>query len=185
MNQEIWAEIPWAKYYAVSNKGQIKRLNHTKWCVINNSNSKFKEKLLSINYTNSKGYGRIAITALNNSRHIYSIHRLVAEMFISNPNNYKQVNHKDGNKKNNSIENLEWCSGHQNMQHRIHCLGIKPWKLGSACNFAILTEQQVKQIPSLLAQGFKKCEIAKQFKVSNNTITEITAKRSWKHLNLF
>ena len=47
----------------------------------------------------------------------FSIHKLVATHFIPNPNNYKEVNHIDGNKMNNSAENLEWCSHSQNMKH--------------------------------------------------------------------
>ena len=48
---------------------------------------------------------------------IRKIHRLVALHYLPNPNNYKCVNHKDGNKQNNSINNLEWCTYSQNMKH--------------------------------------------------------------------
>lgn len=53
---------------------------------------------------------------LNNAKKIY-IHRLVAEAYIPNPNNYNQVNHKDLNKHNNNLDNLEWWSEAMNMQH--------------------------------------------------------------------
>ncbi len=59
----------------------------------------------------------------------YQVHRLIALTFIENPNNYKQVNHKDGNKLNNSCLNLEWVTQSQNMQHAI-TTGLKPTKGG-------------------------------------------------------
>ncbi len=57
------------------------------------------------------------------------VHRLVAQAFVENPNNYKQVNHKDGNKRNNSYLNLEWVTQSQNMQHAVRN-GLKPTKGG-------------------------------------------------------
>lgn len=53
----------------------------------------------------------------NGKRHSCKIHRLVAEHFVENPNEYKIVNHKDGNKRNNHFSNLEWCTSQQNNQH--------------------------------------------------------------------
>ena len=60
-------------------------------------------------YTNNKGYQMIHLRAKNKSK-LYSIHRLVAEAFIENPNNYPQINHKDEDKTNNCVSNLEWCT---------------------------------------------------------------------------
>lgn len=53
----------------------------------------------------------------------YIIHRLVAKQYIPNPNRFKVVNHKDGNKNNNSVSNLEWCTREYNDKHKIHVLG--------------------------------------------------------------
>ena len=103
MKEEIWRDIKgYEGLYQVSNLGRVKSLNynHTK-----------KEKIL--NLANSKGY--LHVTLYKNSKYkIYKVHRLVAIHFIENPNSYSQVNHKDENKQNNKVENLEWCTQEYN-----------------------------------------------------------------------
>lgn len=64
----------------------------------------------------TKKYKRVCFTA-NGKRRFIHVHRLVAEAFIPNPLDLPQVNHKDGNKLNNHVDNLEWCSASENMKH--------------------------------------------------------------------
>ena len=67
-------------------------------------------------FIGSSGY--LQVTLFNGIKNCnYSVHRIVCSHFLPNPNNYRTVNHKDGNKKNNSLINLEWCSHSQNMKH--------------------------------------------------------------------
>ena len=68
------------------------------------------------------GYKFVQLFSETDRKHSAKIHRLVAEAFIPNPFNYSQVNHKDGNKENNNIENLEWCDCATNIRHA--------WKTG-------------------------------------------------------
>lgn len=67
-----------------------------------------------INGTPTKGYIRVNLEDINGDRKLYFIHRIVAETFLENPNEYKQVDHIDGNKRNNKVENLRWCTNSQN-----------------------------------------------------------------------
>jgi hypothetical protein len=87
--------------YLISKEGQVYSTNRNK---------------IKISEINQNGYCRIEICNQNGKKKFY-IHRLVAETYISNPHNYGQVNHKDLNKHNNNVDNLEWCSESMNMQH--------------------------------------------------------------------
>ena len=69
--------------------------------------------------TTSCGYLRVLLIDREGKRSHLSVHRIVAEAYIPNPNNLPQVNHKDGNKKNNHINNLEWCTSQQNNIHAL------------------------------------------------------------------
>lgn len=67
-------------------------------------------------YDGGSGYFRVC-ASVNKQRYQRSVHRLVAECYIPNPNNKSEVNHKDGNKANNCAENLEWCTSSENKLH--------------------------------------------------------------------
>jgi hypothetical protein len=66
----------------------------------------------------NKGYQRIRVT-INRKKMSFKVHREVAKAFIPNPDNLPQVNHMDGNKSNNSVDNLEWCTNQQNVIHAV------------------------------------------------------------------
>lgn len=73
-------------------------------------------KLAKINPTKSDGYVRVGYM-LDGKHYSYSAHRIIAQAFLPNPDMHEIVNHKDGNRANNSVENLEWCSQKENMLH--------------------------------------------------------------------
>lgn len=108
---EIWKDIiGFENSYQVSSYGRIKSLKRH-W--------KLKETLLSLQKSIHGYLGvRLGKGASNYKEH--KVHRLVAIHFIDNPNNYKEVNHIDGNKENNHHSNLEWCSRSYNMKHAFH-----------------------------------------------------------------
>ena len=103
------------EYAYVSDKGEV----FTKNRYINNNGTKVLYKgRQKVGTSNGLGYLQVKFTINNKVYHKY-IHRMVAEAFIPNPNNYTDVNHKDGNKQNNSVENLEWTTRSQNIAHAI------------------------------------------------------------------
>ena len=104
--KEIWKDIEgYEGLYQVSNLGRVKSLPKQK---------RFGEILLKQNTI--KGYKRVCLSK-NNVQKYYLVHRLVAHAFISNLENKEQINHKDENKKNNCVNNLEWCDRKYNLNY--------------------------------------------------------------------
>lgn len=116
METEIWKEIKgYEGMFAVSNLGRVKSLarrvsNHTGFI---NKPERILKPIKDI-----KGYLRVYLSK-NNKNKFTPIHRLVSFAFIPNPENKPQVNHIDGNKQNNHVENLEWCTNRENSIHAI------------------------------------------------------------------
>lgn len=109
---EIWKDIPdYIGEYQISNLGRVKSLERMKYTKYYKNGLKIKEKILK-NRNNGDGY----LTVLLNNKKEY-VHRLVAKAFIKSESYYKEVNHIDGNKQNNNVENLEWCTRKENMIH--------------------------------------------------------------------
>jgi hypothetical protein len=112
---EIWKDVPsFIGILQVSNFGQIKRLQRYKKAK-NNSTVYMPEKILK-QTVSSYGYYKICIS-VNNKRHDLLSHRLIAEAFVPNPDSKHQINHINGIKTDNSIENLEWVSLTENIKH--------------------------------------------------------------------
>lgn len=116
VEQEIWRDVVgYEGIYKVSNFGRVITLSRQIW----NGKGWYtsKERLIkpSVNY---KGYEMVYLSK-NGSDKMFFVHRLVATAFIANNNIQKntQVNHKDGNKRNNRTENLEWCDNSYNQIH--------------------------------------------------------------------
>jgi hypothetical protein len=105
---EEWRDIEgYEGLYQISNLGSVKSLFRYRVCK-NGSFQPIKERLLSPR-TDKDGYKEVLLCN-NCKRKCFKIHRLVAQAFISNPNNYPVINHKDENPSNNIVENLEWCT---------------------------------------------------------------------------
>lgn len=116
--KEIWKDIEnYEGVYQISNMGRIKVLDHT---ITKKDGRKLriKEKILTPTIRGKKGNEYYHITL---KRKCYRVNRLVAKAFIPNPNNLPCVNHKDENKLNNKVSNLEWCTyQYNNTYNNIH-----------------------------------------------------------------
>lgn len=112
--EEIWKDIAgYEGLYQVSNLGRVKSLD--KYIPFNGTISLRKGKILK-QKTNKYGYKCLRLFKNGCGKWLIA-HRIVAQAFIPNPNNLPQVNHKDENKSNNLVENLEWCDAKYNMNY--------------------------------------------------------------------
>ena len=123
------------------------------------------------------GYCKVRLTTLD-GRHTYSVHRLVLENFKPvDGMEQLQVNHKDGNKQNNNLSNLEWCTCKENIEHAINN-NLRAKINGSAK----LTPEQVIEIYRRANNGERNIDLAKEFSVYEDTIGKIKNKKTWKNI---
>ena len=121
--QEIWKDIKnYEGIYQVSNLGRVRSL--TRKVKTFNGLRTTKGQLLKPLKTN-RNYFRVDLKQNQKDKYI-SIHRLVAEAFIPNPNNYPVINHIDGDTSNNKIDNLEWCTQSHNIKEAYRVGRAKP-----------------------------------------------------------
>ena len=180
---ESWKDIPnYEGIYKVSNCGAILSVQRQALA----KGGKFRivpEKIMSF-YTDQYGY---IITGLCKNSLVKNkkVHRLVALAFIPNPHNKPSINHKDGNKTNNYVDNLEWVTPQENTDHANH-LGLLNFinaPKGENSGSSILKNKDVLQIRDIyLTKNISKKEISKLFNVSYTAIYKIINRITWKHI---
>lgn len=110
---EVWVDIIGCKsFYQVSNFGRIKSVGRYIECINGKKNYKYSQ-IIKPTKINS---GYLSANLHLDNGHVYRelVHRIVAKHFLPNPNKFEEVNHKDENKLNNNVENLEWCTREYN-----------------------------------------------------------------------
>lgn len=109
-----------------------------------------------------------------------AVHRVVAIAFIENPDNKEYVNHIDGNKLNNCVDNLEWVTASENSIHAV-ATGLSP--TGEAKTLAKLTEKDVLEIQAAFEAGEKDFVLAEKYGVTSGVISSIRLGKTWKHVS--
>jgi hypothetical protein len=156
--QEVWQPVVgYEGRYEVSDTGQVKGP---------------KGILKPCFHTN--GYVRANLWKHGTSRW-FKIHRLVATHFIPNPRQCPQVNHKDGNKINNLVSNLEWCTASENVIHAVRLFGLH----GENHHKSKLTSEQVRSIRS---DTRLHREIAADYAIVRSVVSEIKSGKTWSWL---
>lgn len=115
MKEEIWRSIKnYEGWYEVSSYGRVRSVDRME--TLSDGRKRLRKGSMLKTEKNINGYLRIQLWKSSEVKKV-SIHRLVAQAFIPNPNNLPQVNHKDEDKTNNHVENLEWCDGKYNTNY--------------------------------------------------------------------
>lgn len=178
---EEWTNINGYENYKISNTGRvinIVRNKELKPCI------------------GGAGYAVITLSKHNKTK-TYNIHRLVAEHFLDEPTEEQikwafgtkrgkvHVNHKDGNKTNNHVDNLEWCTTQENTKHAYNMglsTPVPPENKGSTNGQSKLTEDKVLEIRKLFKDGTRQHELAKMYNIDSSLISRIVNRKRWKHI---
>lgn len=171
---EIWKEHPVYNLYLISNQGRVKRKGY-----FTTHNRYWNEKILK-NIEHDDGYLAVNILTKEGTtdRRVIPVHRLVAETFIPNPNNKPEVNHKNGNKMWNEVNNLEWVTSSENEKHA-HDNNLQVMKKTntskkiSESNLKFTKEQCNEIIEYYNENNCSYRELAKHFDTSHTTVREI------------
>lgn len=171
---EKWKPIPYYEgLYEASSKGRIRSCSREIRRKTDGVIVHYKEKILTPHYGSSNGYPIVALSK-NGTPKTYSLHRIIAECFIPKKEGCDFINHKDGDKKNCSAENLEWVTASENAEHAYKMLGRKPPRLGT-CG----TRFTPDQIRSIRKDDRNVKEIASQYGVTRESIYNIKKRKTY------
>lgn len=159
--------------YEISNYGNVRRISKC---------GKGIYKSIRV-YKKDTGYLKVGLNK-NGKQKIFSVHRLILEVFVGSCPDGMEGCHNDGNLENNFVENLRWDTHKRNMQDSIRhkTFNFQCGRKGSRCNFSKLKEIQVVKIKELISEGYKDLWIGKIFGVNWKTIGDIRLHKTWKHI---
>lgn len=162
--------------YAISNKGRVKSLARQCGTVFR------KEKIRNLNFTHD---GYLKLRLLQGEKDVTArVHRLVAEHFIPNPLNKETVNHIDGDKTNNIVENLEWATRKEQVQHS-YDLNLKKPMSGELNGNAVLTNEEAKKIRNEYVKGsrvYGTVALGRKYNVKTSVIQDVVSNKTYKDI---
>lgn len=171
MNKEEWKDIPdYEGIYQASTHGRIRSLDK-----IDNMGRLRKGRVLKFKISKF-GYACVGLTKNYKLKTMF-VHRVALTAFDRLPKDNEECNHKDGNKLNNYLYNLEWVTHLQNMQHKDNVLGKH--NRGERCHLSKLTEHQIRNIRKDV-----RClkDIAREYKIHISVVSKIRHNKIWKHV---
>jgi len=163
MSEILWKDVEgYEGYYRISNDGRLFSIR---------ADRELKGD------TDEEGY-RLVTLSLNGSIKKFRMHRLVASAFLSNSENLPIVNHKDGVKGNNHVDNLEWCTNSENMIHAYE-LGLANPRLGEDNIHSKLDNSSAEEIKQDILSGMRYVDIAEKHNISPATVSTINTGKRW------
>jgi len=182
--EESFKQIPEFPDYMVSNFGRVKTMARQVRYVHSVTNEEHfrntNERFLKIQFNNLTGY---KFHQLYRDKKMYNktVHQLVASAFLPKISGKDFINHIDGNKHNNIVSNLEWCTNEYNHTHAtLTGLTAK----GEMVASSVLNDRSVYAIKYLLSIGVSHSDMAKAFLVSRPSISLISSGKTWKHITI-
>lgn len=177
MNDSWRPVVGYEGLYEVSNCGRVRSVSRTVKCGA--KQRMVSERILKPSISNA-GYHTVGLSK-NGVSATSRVHRLVAMAFVPNPDGKSEVNHIDGNPRNNTPSNLEWCTHSENMLHAYAVLGReRMW--GERTGTSVLTECSVKSIRQEKELGASDRALAKKHGVDPSTINLIVNRKIWRHI---
>jgi|LakMenEpi03Aug12_release.lakeMendotaPanAssembly.Ray.scaffolds.fasta_scaffold756555_1 hypothetical protein len=176
MINEIWKDaVGFEGAYQVSSLGNIRSLDRKVNSSIKNNKTILKKGIpIKVCY-DKYGYLKCMLKRKNKT-----VHRLVAEAFIPNPLNKAQVNHINGIKTDNRVENLEWVTNEENIKKGVE---LKLFLYGSSHKMSKLTEKEVVEIRNKYdKKNYNSYRLSREYNVSRTLINYIVSRKNWKHV---
>ena len=176
---EIWRDIPeYVGFYQASNQGNIRSCERE---IVTSNGRRWIQpgKVLSADDNHKGGYLAVQLSRSGIAKR-FLVHRLVAITFIGNEQGLSEVNHKNGVKTQNHVDNLEWSDRKWNIEHAVqnHLIDNK----GEKNQMAKLTASEIINIRDLAESGLSNSEIASKTRATKRNVRNIVSRTSWKHL---